>query len=105
MTKPVSYREMTCQLFASPEVDAMLDDEQAEIPFRYVLTSAFLVRLSQDEDFASELADWYDDKPPVRSRRGSRSKMKQRPELCRHSVARPIQTVSRPVRSGLKSQH
>jgi hypothetical protein len=28
----------------------------------YVLASAFLVRLGQDEDFASELADWYDDK-------------------------------------------
>ena len=50
------------QLFASPEVDAMLDDEHSDIPFHYFLASAFLVRLDQDEDFASDLAEWYDEK-------------------------------------------
>jgi hypothetical protein len=50
------------QLFASPEVDAILDDDQSDKPFHYFLASAFLVRLDQDEDFASDLAEWYDDK-------------------------------------------
>jgi hypothetical protein len=54
--------QISRQLFASPEVDAMLDDEQSDIPFHYFLASAFLVRLDQDEDFASDLAEWYDDK-------------------------------------------
>jgi hypothetical protein len=54
--------QISRQLFSSPEVDAMLDDEQSEIPFHYFLASAFLVRLDQDEDFASDLADWYDEK-------------------------------------------
>jgi hypothetical protein len=40
----------------------MLDDEQSDIPFHYFLASAFLVRLDQDEDFASNLADWYDER-------------------------------------------
>jgi len=40
------------QLFASPEVDAMLDDDYSGFPFHYFLASAFLVRLDQDEDFA-----------------------------------------------------
>ena len=53
--------EMTRQLFASPEIDAMLDDEQGDIPFNYFLASAFLVRLDQDEAFGAELADWYDE--------------------------------------------
>jgi hypothetical protein len=54
--------QISRQLFASPEVDAMLDDEQSDIPFNYFLASAFLVRLDQDEDFASDLADWYDER-------------------------------------------
>jgi hypothetical protein len=54
--------QISRQLFASPEVDAMLDDEQSEIPFHYFLASAFLVRLDQDQDFASDLAEWYDEK-------------------------------------------
>jgi hypothetical protein len=54
--------QISRQLFASPEVDAMLDDEQSDIPFHYFLASAFLVRLDQDEDFASNLADWYDER-------------------------------------------
>jgi hypothetical protein len=54
--------QISRQLFASPEVDAMLDDEQSEIPFHYFLASAFLVRLDQDEDFAADLAEWYDEK-------------------------------------------
>lgn len=54
--------EVSRQLFASPEIDAMLDDNEADIPFHYFLASAFLVRLDQDEEFASDLADWYDEK-------------------------------------------
>ena len=54
--------QISRQLFASPDVDAMLDDEHSDIPFNYFLASAFLVRLGQDEDFASDLAEWYDDK-------------------------------------------
>jgi hypothetical protein len=54
--------QISRQLFASPDVDAMLDDEHSDIPFHYFLASAFLVRLDQDEDFASDLAEWYDDK-------------------------------------------
>jgi hypothetical protein len=54
--------QISRQLFASPEVDAMLDDEKSEIPFHYFLASAFLVRLDQDENFASDLAEWYDEK-------------------------------------------
>jgi hypothetical protein len=54
--------QISRQLFASPDVDAMLDDEQSDIPFHYFLASAFLVRLDQDEDFASNLADWYDER-------------------------------------------
>lgn len=54
--------QISRQLFASPDADAMLDDEQSDIPFNYFLASAFLVRLDQDEDFASDLAEWYDDK-------------------------------------------
>jgi hypothetical protein len=54
--------QISRQLFASPEVDAMLDDEKSEIPFHYFLASAFLVRLDQDENFASDLAEWYDGK-------------------------------------------
>jgi hypothetical protein len=44
------------QLFASPEVDAMLD-EHSDIPFHYFLASAFLVRLDKDEDLAADLAE------------------------------------------------
>ena len=54
--------QISCQLFATPEIDAMLDDEQSDIPFHYFLASAFLVRLDQDENFASDLAEWYDEK-------------------------------------------
>ena len=54
--------QISRQLFASPDVDAMLDDEQSEIPFNYFLASAFLVRLDQDEDFASDLAEWDEEK-------------------------------------------
>ena len=54
--------QISRHLVASPEVDAMLDDEQSDIPFHYFLASAFLVRLDQDEDFASDLADWYDER-------------------------------------------
>ncbi|KFG71069.1 hypothetical protein [Microvirga sp. BSC39] len=54
--------QISRQLFASPDVDAMLDDEQSDIPFQYFLASAFLVRLDQDEDFVSDLAEWYDEK-------------------------------------------
>jgi len=54
--------QISRQLFASPEIDAMLDDDHSDIPFLYFLASAFLARLDQDEDFASDLADWYDEK-------------------------------------------
>ncbi len=54
--------EVSRQLFASPEIDAMLDDEQSDIPFHYFLASAFLLRLDQDENFASDLVEWYDEK-------------------------------------------
>jgi hypothetical protein len=37
-------------------------NEQSDIPFHYFLASAFLVRLEQDEDFASDLAEWYDER-------------------------------------------
>ena len=50
------------QLFASPEVDATLDDDHSGIPFHYFRASAFLVRLDQEEDFAADLAEWYDEK-------------------------------------------
>ena len=54
--------EMNRQLFASPDIDAMLDDEEADIPFNYFLAAAFLARLDQDEVFGSELVEWYDGK-------------------------------------------
>jgi hypothetical protein len=53
---------ITRQLFASPDVDAMLGDDESDIPFNYFLASAFLVRLDQDDGFASDLADWYDER-------------------------------------------
>ncbi len=40
----------------------MLDDEHSDIPFHYFLASAFLVRLDQDEGFAPDLADWYNER-------------------------------------------
>jgi hypothetical protein len=49
--------QVSRQLFAGPEVDTMLDDEHSDIPFHYFLASAFLVRLDQDEEFASDLAE------------------------------------------------
>ena len=55
-------QELTRQLFASPELDAVLDDDDADIPFHYFLASAFLVRLDLDEGFGSELAEWYEEK-------------------------------------------
>jgi hypothetical protein len=54
--------QISRQPFASPDVDAMLDAEHSEIPFHYFLASAFLVRLDQDEDFASDLTDWSDER-------------------------------------------
>ncbi|MBO1907719.1 hypothetical protein KHP60_19270 [Microvirga sp. 3-52] len=54
--------QISRQPFASPDVDAMLDDEHSEIPFHYFLASAFLVRLDQNENFAADLADWCDKK-------------------------------------------
>jgi hypothetical protein len=54
--------EISRQLFSSPEVDAALDEEETEIPFNYFLAAAFLTRLDEDENFAGELADWYDEK-------------------------------------------
>jgi hypothetical protein len=54
-------QELTRQLVASPEIDAMLDDDEADIPFNFFLASAFLMRLDQDEAFGSDLADWYDE--------------------------------------------
>ena len=54
--------QISRQLFASPDVNAMLDDEHSDIPFYYFPASAFLVRLDQDEDFASDLAAWYDER-------------------------------------------
>jgi hypothetical protein len=53
--------QITRQLFASPEIDAALDNDEADIPFNYFLASAFLVRLETEEPFGHELADWYDD--------------------------------------------
>ena len=50
------------QLFASPEVDAMLDDDHSGFPFHSFLASAFLVRLDQEEDFAADLAERNDEK-------------------------------------------
>jgi hypothetical protein len=55
-------QEVTRQLFATPEVDALLDEDEADIPFNYFLAAAFLTRLDEDENFADELADWYDAK-------------------------------------------
>jgi hypothetical protein len=69
---------ISCQLFASPEVDAMLDDNHSGLPFHSFLASAFLVRLDQDEDFAADLAEWHDEKL-YGGRRGSRGK--RRPGL------------------------
>ena len=54
--------QISRQLFASPEVDATLDDDHSDIPFHYFWASAFLVRLDQEEDFAADLAEWYDEK-------------------------------------------
>ena len=54
--------QISRQLFATPEIDAMLDNEQSDIPFHYFLASAFPVRLDQDENFASDLVEWYDEK-------------------------------------------
>jgi hypothetical protein len=53
--------QISRQLFASPKVDATLDDH-SDIPFHYFLASTFLVRLDQEEDFAADLAEWYDKK-------------------------------------------
>ena len=53
---------ISCQLFASPEVGATLDDDRSDIPLHYFLASTFLVRLDQEEDFAADLAEWYDKK-------------------------------------------
>ncbi|MXQ10851.1 hypothetical protein [Microvirga makkahensis] len=50
------------QLVVGPEVEATLDDDHSDIPFHFFLASAFLVRLAQDEDFASELTEWYDER-------------------------------------------
>jgi hypothetical protein len=58
----IEDEEVTRQLIASPEIDAMLDDDEGEIPFNFFLASAFRVRLEQDEAFGAELADWYDEK-------------------------------------------
>jgi hypothetical protein len=58
----IEGEEITRQLVASPEIDALLDDEEAEIPLNFFLASAFLVRLEQDEAFGPDLADWYDEK-------------------------------------------
>jgi hypothetical protein len=54
--------EVTRQLFASPEVDALLDEDEGDIPFNYFLAAAFLTRLDEDDNFAAALADWYDEK-------------------------------------------
>ena len=54
--------QISRQLFASPEVDATLDDDHSDIPFHSFLASAFLVRLDQEEDFAADLAEWNDEK-------------------------------------------
>jgi len=54
--------QISRQLIVSPEIESVLDDDQSDIPFNFFLASAFLVRLGQDEDFASDLADWYDEK-------------------------------------------
>ena len=40
----------------------MLDDDHSGFPFHSFLASAFLVRLDQDEDFAADLAEWYNEK-------------------------------------------
>ena len=58
----IEGEEITRQLVASPEIDAILDDEEAEVPLNFFLASAFLVRLEQDEAFGPDLADWYDEK-------------------------------------------
>ena len=58
----IEGEEMNRQLFASPDIDALLDDEKADIPFNYFLAAAFLARLDQDEVFGPELAEWYDEK-------------------------------------------
>ena len=58
----MEHGQISRHLFASPDVDAMLDDEQSDTPFNYFLAPAFLVRLEQDEDFTADLAEWYDDK-------------------------------------------
>ena len=63
------------QLFASPEVDATLDDDHSDIPFHSFLASTFLVRLDQEEDFAADLAEWNDEKL-YGGRQGSRGTMR-----------------------------
>jgi hypothetical protein len=60
--------EMNRQLFASPDIDALLDDEEADIPFNYFLAAAFLARLDQDEVFGPELTEWYDNKLRLEAR-------------------------------------
>ena len=67
------------QLFASPEVDATLDDDHSDISFHYFWASTFLVRLDQEEDFAADLAEWNDEKLLGGGRQGSRGK--RRPGL------------------------
>ena len=68
--------QISRQLFASPEVDATLDDDHSDIPFHYFWASTFLVRRDQDEDFAADLAEWYDEKLFGGGRQGSRRKMR-----------------------------
>ena len=67
--------QISRQLFASPEVDATLDDDHSDIPFHSFLASALLVRLDQDADFAADLAEWYNEKL-YGGRRSSRGKMR-----------------------------
>ena len=50
--------QISRQPFASPDDDA----DHSDIPFHYFLASTFLVRLDQDEDFASDLTDWFDER-------------------------------------------
>jgi hypothetical protein len=52
--------QISRQPFASPEVDATLDDDHSDIQYHSFLASTFLVHLDQEADFAADLAEWCD---------------------------------------------
>ena len=47
----------------------MLDDDQSDMPLFVV--SSLLLRLDQDENFASDLGDWHDEKLQLKAGKAS----------------------------------